>query len=602
MSVIINILDNMPQRQFGENGHAEYKYSNNLQEKILQFHFQLTRTDDTNELQSVLHNILLSLKNMSSSIEKKEYLCMLYKMIGQTRDIISGKGEYNLTYMMIYTWYLHYPNLALFALKCLVSLENKTEHPYGSWKDTKYFCKYCKDKGLELNHPLILYSIHLINSQIKKDYEILHFIDSYSDSYLDSYSISLAAKWVPREKSSFSWIYEKLCIHYFSEYIITANSLDSYNKALLKCKTNYRKIISALNKKLDTLQIKQCDKNWQHINFNNVTSISLSKQKKAFLNINKKGVTKYSNNEDRQLCATNFTNFIKSSLNEDKTIKGKCVGMESFTKQAIELIKDSHTQNNKLEIDLLNSQWKNNSLQTGSLSKMIAMVDVSGSMEGDPLYAAIALGIRVAEKSILGKRVLTFSERPNWINLENCSDFVSMVQQIYTADWGTNTNFYSALKLILNAIVENKMDPADVKDMILVVFSDMQIDCASDEFSSYNNKSYNNKSHNNKKNNITFYDRIKEEYANAGINAIGEAYEPPHILFWNLRSTSGFPNLSTQQNTSMMSGFSPSLLNLFCDSGIEALQSYTPWINLKRSLDNTRYKYLEDKLVSTIFF
>jgi uncharacterized protein with von Willebrand factor type A (vWA) domain len=36
---------------------------------------------------------------------------------------------------------------------------------------------------------------------------------------------------------------------------------------------------------------------------------------------------------------------------------------------------------------------------------MIAMVDVSGSMEGDPMNAAIALGIRTAEKSLLGKRV-----------------------------------------------------------------------------------------------------------------------------------------------------------------------------------------------------
>jgi hypothetical protein len=75
----------------------------------------------------------------------------------------------------------------------------------------------------------------------------------------------------------------------------------------------------------------------------------------------------------------------------------------------------------------------------------------------------------------------------------------------------------------------------------------------------------------------------------------GRAYKPPHILFWNLRSTSGFPSLSNQPNASMMSGFSPSLLNLFCEQGIDALQSCTPWSLLEKSLENERYKIMSDK-------
>jgi hypothetical protein len=43
-------------------------------------------------------------------------------------------------------------------------------------------------------------------------------------------------------------------------------------------------------------------------------------------------------------------------------------------------------------------------------------------MEGDPMNVAIALGIRIAEKSIIGKRVLTFSSKPTWINLEDEPD------------------------------------------------------------------------------------------------------------------------------------------------------------------------------------
>ena len=73
-------------------------------------------------------------------------------------------------------------------------------------------------------------------------------------------------------------------------------------------------------------------------------------------------------------------------------------------------------------------------------------------------------------------------------------------------------------------------------------------------------------------------------------------YTPPHILFWNLRCTDGFPCLSIQTNVSMMSGFHSSLLNLFCDNGLNALQSCTPWSNLEKILSNKRYNILGDKI------
>jgi hypothetical protein len=67
-----------------------------------------------------------------------------------------------------------------------------------------------------------------------------------------------------------------------------------------------------------------------------------------------------------------------------------------------------------------------------------------------------------------------------------------------------------------------------------------------------------------------------------------------------LRSTGGFPVLSFQENVSMMSGFNPSLLNTFCEKGLEAISSCTPWSMLKMSLENERYKILEDKILESI--
>ena len=574
MAALINALDNHTPTQIGEKGHVEYGWSNSIKEKIVQFSFQVTRTENLKPLENQLVTMLETLMHhvKTGSLPEKEvargYLTALYKMIGQTRDIVDGKGEYTLAYMMIYTWNRFYPKLAEFALKCLVDLGDKKVHQYGSWKDIKYFCKFCQSKGNSQN--LINYAIQITNEQLSND---------YANLISNSNDISLAAKWIPREKSSFGWLFEQLATNFFSHIMLTANTETRKQKATLKCKTEYRKILSALNKKIDTTQIKQCGHDWANIDFTKTTSITLSKQKKAFLNVKKNGETRCPEDTDRVQCAEHFNAHIQKAVKGEVEMKGKRVAMADFTKQARDLIR---VRRGQAERDLLNSQWRDNSSQNGALGKMIAMVDVSGSMEGDPMEVAIALGIRIAEKSALGKRVMTFSSTPTWVNLEPYPDFISQVAVVQRAPWGMNTNFHAALDLILDAIIQNKMAPEDVEDMVLVVLSDMQMDSGDNC------------------NKQALYNTMKEKYEAAGIRVHGKGYKPPHILFWNLRSTSGFPTLSNQPNVSMMSGFSPSLLNLFCDQGLEALQSCTPWSLLMKSLENERYAIMGNKLSEEI--
>ena len=582
MSALINALDNHTSKQIGENGHAEYGWSNSIRERILQFSFQLTRTDEkgVNNLSRILNDILNTLKAQQGSFKKNssehvvvtEYLIILYKMIGQTRDIIDGKGECSLTYMMIYTWFQFYPELAFYAVKCLVDFgdDGKT-HQYGSWKDIKYFCSYCHKNGCSLDHPLIQYAIQTVNLQIYFD---------YANLVSNSDEISLAGKWVPREKSGrFGWLYEALACNYFHMYIETALKDSSKASAILKAKTEYRKLLSCLNKKIDTLQIKQCNKKWAEIDFKKVTSVSMSKQRKAFLNVTKKGEPRFPGDNDRVECAEHFNAHIQKAIKGEIEIKGKRLGLENFTKQAIELNQSRFSSSFAAEKALLDSQWRDNSSQTGALGDMIAMVDTSGSMSGDPLNAAIALGIRVAEKSKLGKRVMTFSSSPKWVNLEGHDDFTSMVQTLQHAEWGMSTNFDAALNMILDAIVEAKMEPEDVEGLTLAIFSDMQMDSADSTNCDTN----------------VLYNRIRTKYADAGLRVKGKPYKPPHILFWNLRSTSGFPTLSSQQNASMMSGFSAAMLNLFCEQGIESLQAASPWSLFLKGLENERYSIMEVK-------
>jgi len=568
MAALINTLDNNTPYKLGKNGHSEYTWSNNIRERIIQLSFQLTRTNDTYNLALIVDSILLKLECefVSKIIPKEvfvEYMSIMFRLVGQTRDVISGKGEYTLSYMLLAVWQKHYPALASFAFQLFVLGDGKS-HPYGSWKDVKYMIDFMENKALSGTDTKSLtnYAVELLNNQIRADTE--------------KDEPSLAAKWVPREKSKFSKLFTRLATSYFSEYTESAFSEMSIIKATTKAKMDYRKIISSLNKKLDTVQIKQCANTWSQIDPANQTSITMHKQKKAFLNVNKNGQQR-SSLEDRIICATRFKQFAELAASGEISVKGQRIGLNDFTKDALDIIQ--RQQQSSSEAQLLNAQWLDNSNQNGALGKMIAMVDVSGSMSGDPMNAAVALGIRIAEKSMLGKRVLTFSAVPTWVNLDKHHDFISMVQKVSVAEWGMNTNFLAALNMILDAIIEQKLDSNDVEDMVLTILSDMQCDVADSDFS-----------------HGSIMDVIEKRYADAGIRVCGKPYKPPHILFWNLRSTNGFPTLSTQRNTSMMSGFSPVLLNLFCGQGLEAFQSCSPWSLFVKSLENERYTIMDRRI------
>jgi hypothetical protein len=180
---------------------------------------------------------------------------------------------------------------------------------------------------------------------------------------------------------------------------------------------------------------------------------------------------------------------------------------------------------------------------------------------------------------------MSFSTNPTWHNLDGCDNFVDMIRVLQNGEVGYSTNFHGAFDRILDAIVEKKLTPDQVEGMILAIFSDMQIDDPTVKAPS---------------NMESFYESMERKYSETGVRLWGTPFKPPHILFWNLRSTSGFPSLSSQKNVSMMSGFSPALLNLFCEKGMDALQGCTPWSILVEQMNKPRYQCLEDKVIEVL--
>ena len=567
-------------KKYGENAHIEYRWSDNLREKILQWNYQAIRCneEEMDLLESIyfrmIHDLFYIYKYRCVPMIDKQIsfhlLIILYKMIGQVRDIVEGKGEYALSFRMIYSWYYINQELAFYALETFVKRKDQ-EHPYGSWKDIKYFCNFILKKTLSKDHPLIKYGIYLLNNQLRQEE-----LNNESNNYHNSHS--LVSKWIPREKSvKFGWLNELLAMDYYSHYLknCSKNNVIQLEKAINKCKMDYRKLNSKFNKFCETIEINQCNKDWASIDFNKVTSIGLWNKSASFLNIKNKS------EEDRILCAANFKNFIE----EKKTkINGLNIGLGKFTKRALALLElqesDPKNENINLQMKILNEQWNDNSKKTDILGKMIAIVDISDTMTEEARNLAIAIGLRIAQKTILGKRIILFGNNSYWINLEGCDDFISMVKKIVLKkNWSTNANFYSSIDLILQGMVKVNMTPEEIQDLMLVIISDMQIDGLK-----------NNKNH--------LYWEMKDRFQKVGLKYYGNYLKPPHIVLWNVRNTDGFPSLYNQENCSMVSGNHPFLLNIFSEgnnSNNSSLQGSTSWSMMIKSLENNRYKVLEKK-------
>jgi hypothetical protein len=620
-----------PTYQYGENNHVEYNINNvnnanngnnakisieNLQERILQFQFQLVRTNDENKLQSIaaetrdiLNFIMSTIRSTDTTTiteeERNSYINMgiiMFKLLAHTRDIVSGKGEYMLFYVMLLEWVKVNILFFDFVITSLVydwtgdgedNNNNNTAHPLGSWKDMKYFLTFMKKRLIDdetiwndkekMSANNALYS-HLVNRIVVLINQQLR-IDSTTLAQGGS-SFSLVARWIPREKSKkFGWMYYYLAMNYSQHQIPTDNTHPSYERAVTRAFMIYRRLISEINRRIDTTQIKQCGHRWAEINFNNVTSITMNKQSKSFLNVKPDGKTsRYETNEDRNECSINYEQYMRDVATGDKKIKGARVSIIDFVKSAIDVMEKDVANDSPL-VATINEQWKDNARQVGNLTKIVTMCDVSGSMTEDnsnPLYSAIGLSIRVAEKSALGPRIMTFSEVPSWIQIgtEDSDTFVKQVAKVRRAPWGMTTNFYAALDLIRQGIEDNKLPREVAEDLAIVIFSDMQVNNASSEMGGAFNRN-------------TMFQNIKLMFSKMGERLYGQPINPPHIIFWNLRKTTGSPAISTDANVSMMSGFSPALLNVFCDKGIDGLRQYTPWRSFIETLSNSRYTAFE---------
>jgi hypothetical protein len=127
-------------------------------------------------------------------------------------------------------------------------------------------------------------------------------------------------------------------------------------------------------------------------------------------------------------------------------------------------------------------------------------------------------------------------------------------------------------------MIENNYDKEFLRNTTLVLFSDMQIE------DDTNNPT------------TGIYDVIEEKFSRE------KGYKPPHIIFWNVKKTNGFPTTPKQYNVSMLSGYNPIVLKTyFKKTTNEPNDTCNSWFLLKKLLGQKRYDFLEEYVQKEIF-
>ena len=159
----------------------------------------------------------------------------------------------------------------------------------------------------------------------------------------------------------------------------------------------------------------------------------------------------------------------------------------------------------------------------------IAVVDVSGSMWGQPLEAAVSMGAYIAErgKGPFQNHFITFSDNPQLVEFEGVDIYDKFIRA-RDAEWGGSTNIEAVFNMLLSTALKHRT-PASDMPKTLYIFSDMEFNrCITSGPTSADRWGY---SYSRRTLNENQINTVIEAQANEW-QAYG--YEIPRVIFWNL--------------------------------------------------------------------
>ena len=404
--------------------------------RIAEFYFLLHR-HNIEQSQILLYDLLRTLsydlRKSTSSIdptcEKQQiisYLRILYGFIGQTRDIYCGKGERDLAYMMIFTWYDFFPVLAIYAFYSFVFAIETTLYscyPYGCWNDIKYFAKYILRTQAKDRHPLMSIIVSYANRQLRKD--VMMHCDNDNNK-------SNVAKWIPRE-TKMKKLYELFVLDWFNISPDNANNI-----SLSFLKKQYRQIIT-----------DQCSKHSKH-----TTNKNICKQIEQ---------NKFNENNET-------VNGIGRGYFHENLFIG------DYVRCALSIVKQCDTMNTDICCNdtaiWLNKKWQCILATFYKCYGGIPIIDIAKEISDENLFHAIGFACLIAEKSGI-RRIMLVSDMPIWIDLTDTSNFCMIIQRIWSHcdnPLRRAARFDIAFNLIVQSIEHANLSILD--NVKLFIFSD----------------------------------------------------------------------------------------------------------------------------------
>ena len=308
----------------------------------------------------------------------------------------------------------------------------------------------------------------------------------------------------------------------------------------------YRKTLTALRERINVLERLMSEGRWDEIEFDKIPSRAGIIYRNAFA---RNDITK-----------ARYEAFLKS-----KQTKVNAAVLYPFD-IAHRAFRASRLPYDDPERLALQKYWDNLPNYYGDREENgIAVVDVSGSMMGTPMEAAVSLGAYIAEKAHgpFSNHFITFSARPELVEF-NGVDITDKLNRCASADWGANTNLEAVFDMLLNVALANNTPQEDMPTR-LYIFSDMEFDMALQEWGRWENFFNPN----------TLVEGIAKKWAAHG-------YKMPDIVFWNLDARQdNIPAIG--EGFSYVSGFSPVMIE-------QILSGKTGLDLVMEKLNSERYK------------
>lgn len=308
----------------------------------------------------------------------------------------------------------------------------------------------------------------------------------------------------------------------------------------------YRKLLVETS---NTVESKMCAKQWDEINFSHVPSVAMARYTKAF-----------ARNAQEQ-----FASYKEALANG--TVKAKASALYPYDVTRTAQFGDA---------EVADAQWKELPDYLDGASKMLPMIDVSGSMSCSAggsgsvscMDVAISLGIYLAERQEghFKNLAMTFETAPKWANI-NQKTIKEKADYVRELPWGGSTDIQAAFDLLLSTAVQNNVPQSDLPEYIIIV-SDMEFNIATGGFYGF----YGGK----KK--VTNYQAINEKFEKAG-------YVRPNIIFWNVNARGQNIQVTADENgTAMITGFSPAIMQ-----SVLKAEEITPESVMLKAISSQRY-------------